>query len=157
GKFSTTADIGPAGGELKISQPIDYRLTIPPGALATTQTLTLTVFADGGSPFGGPGIVKLEPADVRFAKPVDLEIMTATDVSKAYTHGLAADADGGDVHLVPLTFDEDDYLHVSLDRVNVAGFTTTTIDRYLTHPPTREDDLAQQRIAGADGLYKLGA
>ena len=72
-----TADIGPAGGTLT-STDGDLELTVPAGALASTQTLTIEALDAGDLPAAFDGLAieaayEIGPAGLSFSAPVQLE------------------------------------------------------------------------------------
>lgn len=76
GLGSVTAQIGAGGGNL---QSGDQRVSviIPPGALTTTQTISITRISNH-APGGANMAYRLEPEGIRFAKPVSISFIYPT-------------------------------------------------------------------------------
>ena len=67
-----TAVIGPAGGEL-VTADSAFVLTIPPGALSTQTTISVTA-EDPGDPNSYGKMYRLEPAGLAFSQPVTIQV-----------------------------------------------------------------------------------
>ena len=81
-----------------------YTLTLPPGALLSDQTITMTpVSSVGNSPLGAlVGAVDLEPNGLQLLKPATLTIVPPGPVDAAHVAAFSAAGGGHDFGLVPL-------------------------------------------------------
>ena len=96
---SSSGDLDPAGGTLGLTNSAGYvfTLTIPEGALAGPETITLTaVNSIGGLPLSGGlrAAVSLEPEGLAFFQPVRLDITSPTGFAANSTIGFGANQDG---------------------------------------------------------------
>ncbi len=139
-----SARIGPAGGSVAAtgSDGTVFRVTIPSGALAGPETISVT-------PAGAAAV--LEPAGLGFARPADVSIASGTDPLAFSAHD-----DGGEAHLVPQTFDDAGAAHVALRRLVPVGATAGPLEDWAAHAPTSESDAAQHEIAVARARWARG-
>jgi hypothetical protein len=148
---AASARIGPAGGTLTATDAngVQFRLIVPTYALAGAETITMTPAAFG---------VVLGPAGLGFLRDADLLVIDGSlpDLGRVLAFG--ARPDGSEAHLVPLTVD-DQAVHIALRHLGFYGATTAdaaAVRAQLGFAPTAEEELAEQRIAGAQALYMRG-
>ena len=152
--------IGPEGGELLATSAagVQYALTIPAGALAGIETITMTPAAVADLPFSGgvTGAVTFAPYGLKFLKEVDLAITPPDAPPPGRSAGFAAEADGGELHLAPLIADGRT-LHLPLRHLSPAGTGIATagdVREFLAAAPTGEEELAVGDLAGARGAVR---
>ena len=138
-----------------------YTLTLPAGALPSSQDITMTpVTAVAGSPLGGlVGAVKLEPEGIELLKAATLTIEPPGGVPADAT-GFQFHPGGDDFHLYPL--EQADKLTLPLTHFSTPGVAHATAaqrDNVLAHTPIRQDARFEQAIAqlqsNPDALGKL--
>jgi hypothetical protein len=126
-----------------------YTLTLPAGALASSQDITMTpVTAVAGNPLGGlVGAVKLEPEGIQLLKAATLTIEPPGGVPGDAT-GFQFHPGGDDFHLYPL--EQADKLTLPLTHFSTPGVAHATAaqrDNVLAHTPVRKDAQFEQAIA----------
>jgi hypothetical protein len=148
---ASSATLGPAGGRLEATAAngVQFILDVPAHALVSPETMTMTPASFG---------VVLAPAGLGFLRDADLQVIDGTlpDLGRVLAYG--ARADGAEAHLVPLTVD-DRAVHIALGHLGFFGATTADtaqVREQLGFVPTREEELAEQRIAGAQALFMRG-
>ena len=126
-----------------------YTLTLPSGALASAQDITMTpVTAVAGSPLGSlVGAVRLEPEGLQLLKAATLTIEPTTAVPSDAT-GFQFHPGGNDFHLYPL--EPAAKLTLPLTHFSTPGVSRATQgqrDAVLSHTPARQDARFEQAIA----------
>ena len=126
-----------------------YTLSIPSGALASSQDITMTpVTAVAGSPLGSlVGAVRLEPEGLQLLKAATLTIEPTTAVPSDAT-GFQFHPGGNDFHLYPL--EPAAKLTLPLTHFSTPGVSRATAgqrDAVLAHTPARQDARLEQAIA----------
>jgi hypothetical protein len=102
---SAQAEVGSDGGQLRATgaDGVTYTLVIPAGALAYTQTLTLTPSATvSGVPLSGGALaaVQIAPADLVLMQAATLTVSTPVAPDEALTsYGFGFDGTGMEFHL----------------------------------------------------------
>jgi hypothetical protein len=123
---AASAVIGSAGGVVRAraADGTTYELAVPPGALVSPETLTLTPVAKLGSMPGGEDAlaVQLAPDGLTFARPATLRIAPPTPRGKRAV-GLAYSGSGGDLELAPASRNGRS-LAVEVSHFSGAGATT---------------------------------
>lgn len=108
---AVTSVVGSRGGVLEtVSQGVAYRLTIPAGAVAADQRITVTPLRGlVGLPFDGPvaAAVRLSPSGLQFARPASLTIggLPLSPASSEEPHGwlgFVASEDAASVEVQPV-------------------------------------------------------
>jgi len=103
---AASALIAPAGGTLTATgtSGATYTLTVPPGALATATTLTLTPIASlANLPLSGlVAAVRAEPEGLEFLVPVTLTITVPGGLPAQGLVGFTARGDGAQFQLIPV-------------------------------------------------------
>jgi hypothetical protein len=101
---AASAEIGTAGGVVsaRAADGTRYELDVPPGALVSPETLTLTPVKTLGSMPGGKHAlaVQFAPDGLTFARPATLRV-SAPRTSGRRAVGLAYSGSGGDLELAP--------------------------------------------------------
>ena len=106
---SATAEIGPDGGTLSTTADdgTNFTLTIPEGALFSTETITMTPIGSAESPLETArflGVI-MEPDGLILFEPAILEIGGA-DIDAEASYGFSAESSGDGLHLTPTTISE---------------------------------------------------
>ncbi len=139
GSRSTTATVGPAGGTLATTAQdgTTFQLTIPAGALAGSEQLTLTPLvsmAHGGVKLiAGVG---LAPDGLQLLKTAELAITPARHVARSSQVGFGYEGTGSEFGLTPLAVRSNIEIPVlSLGGFGLASATRGQISRRQHHPP----------------------
>jgi hypothetical protein len=123
---AASAEIGTAGGVIRAraANGTTYELEVPPGALASPETLTLTPVATlRGMPGGKNALaVQFAPDGLAFARPAKLRIDPPRRPGKRAT-GLAYSGSGADLTLAPASH-QGGSLTVDVSHFSGAGATT---------------------------------
>lgn len=157
-----SGEIDTDGGQLQTSDAdgVEYALTIPGGALAGRETVTMTPGAVDGVPFSGgvTGAVTVEPDGLAFLREADLTITPPAAPAPGRSAGFGANADGGDLHLAPVEV-VGRTLRLPLRHLGIVGAGTATaqdVRDLLAAAPAGEEELAVGDVAGAWGLWLRG-
>ncbi len=150
GRVSST--IGRTGGSLASG---GLTLTIPPGALSSDESITLTPLTDLlGSPLAGTviGGAKLEPEGLRFLRPAQLTFELPAGTTAAQLVGFGSEGDGSELHLQPRTVSG---ASVSLElwHFSTAGASSgagSAAAAVASRVPSSAETAALQRIALAE-------
>ncbi len=139
GSRSTTATVGPAGGTLSTTAQdgTTFQLTIPAGALAGAEQLTVTPLVSMAR--GGVKLiagVQLAPDGLQLLKTAELAVTPARHVARASQVGFGYEGNGSEFGLMPLAVRSNIEIPVlSLGGFGVASATRGQTSRRQHHPP----------------------
>ena len=140
GSRSTTATVGSAGGTLSTTAQdgTSFELTIPPGALAGGEQLTMTPLVSMAR--GGVKLiagVQLAPDGLQLLKTAELAVNPARHVARPSQVGFGYQANGSEFGLTPLAVRSNIEVPVlSLGGFGFASATRGQISSREHHPPS---------------------
>jgi hypothetical protein len=149
--------IGAEGGTITTGGGIS--LSIPPGAVGETQTITLVPLSGlGGSPLDLLGGVELEPQGLHFLVPATLTVPLPADVDPRRLVGFGFDGDGINFHLKPGAI-TGGTISVQISHFSGGGAGTLSPAQsaaILGYQPSGAQYVAEQQIALALNAFQQG-
>lgn len=159
---AAVGDIGPEGGTLEATAAdgTAFRLSVPEGALFSTEQVTMTPVAGvAGMPLSGglAGAVDLQPDGLALQEAATLTITPPEPVPLEEQTGVSWHGGGEDFHLHPLLPGEPVVLPLAhFSAAGLARATQAERDAQLARLPERSEDVLAQELGYQTQLERSG-